>query len=98
LEFSFHSDIINLFKKENLNAVSRVIEIGQLMPEESIIIPICAFTSNLSGSFDLFTITNKVLIPKSIEFQSLDNLQHKQSIREILEYPFSISVNIDERG
>jgi hypothetical protein len=95
--FSFKSDIVDMFKNSNKTVESQL-ELGQLASGNSVIIPLFLFDKNPGGSHDLYSIKNKVLIPKKLTFTAIDGKIMVQPIREMLKNPFSITVDFDERG
>jgi len=95
LGFSFHSDIVNLVNRKSVT--KREFKIGELLPMQSIVIPLFVFDKKRNGD-NLYSTIGNVYIPKSIQYKDFEEKLQIKSIREMLKYPFSISVSIDERG
>jgi hypothetical protein len=96
LGFSFQSDIINLLEK--LNAKEGQFRLGQISPNQSVVIPLFTYDKNQKGANDSYYIKGTIYVPKFIQFAGKDGIKKKLEIRKMLENPFSITVDIDERG
>lgn len=96
LGFSFQSDIVNLLRKFGIT--QGAFRLGQILPTQSVVVPLFTYYENPKGSHDSYSIEGNIYVPKFIQFTDMDGKEKKIEIRKMLENPFSITVDLDERG